>query len=451
MASTVATNLNTLGRTTFIKNPSFKATPLNAYAKVLSKFCIIPSIEGPLKVVQQIEQQGAQTVLETVGLKKKGYAVKSHTLVKHNLATGQTGQVTAQDVSDAEYLAPVTIGSPGQTMNLQFDSGSSDLWVFSSEMPADQQQGVQSAGNSIFDPSKSSTFQRTHGTWSITYGDGSGASGNCGTDNINIGGITIKNQIIELADTASSQFLSGSESGLCGLAFPPLNTVKPTRAQTPMVNMISQSDIPKDSELFTCYFSGQSGNSYFTTGYIDHDACGGATPAYSPVDSSQGFWEVKSETACINGKAVSRSGNTAIVDTGTSLCLLEDSLLAALYGALPGAKIDHSVQGWVYPTDTPITSIPKLEIAVGSNYFTIEPEYFGFADLGNGYTYGSCQSRGSNFPFDILGDRFLCNIYAIFDQGKCQFGAVQRTSSGATTSGRPVDSGTESSTAQLVH
>lgn len=59
----------------------------------------------------------------------------------------------------------------------------------------------------IFDSSKSSSFKNKAGsTWQITYGDGSGASGTVGNDNVKIGDITIKGQAIELANKVSSQF-----------------------------------------------------------------------------------------------------------------------------------------------------------------------------------------------------------------------------------------------------
>ena len=42
----------------------------------------------------------------------------------------QAGDVPAEDSqNDSEYLCPVTIGTPGQTFTLDFDTGSADLWV----------------------------------------------------------------------------------------------------------------------------------------------------------------------------------------------------------------------------------------------------------------------------------------------------------------------------------
>jgi aspergillopepsin I len=60
-----------------------------------------------------------------------------------------SGSVVANpDGADLAYLCPVDID--GQTLNLDFDTGSSDLWVFSNEQPA-----TQSKGHAIYDTTKS--------------------------------------------------------------------------------------------------------------------------------------------------------------------------------------------------------------------------------------------------------------------------------------------------------
>ena len=261
----------------------------------------------------------------------------------------------------------------------------------------------------------------------------------------------IQNQAIELANTLSTQFQQDSSDGLLGLAWGSINTVTPTPVQTPVENMITQSDIPKTSELFTAYLGSvkdtadpDKGQSFYTFGYIDQDALGGQTPSYTPVDNSQGFWMFDSTSAVVAGKTVQRSGNTAIADTGTTLALIDDTTCKAIYDAIPGGKYDSTQQGYIFPASTTADQLPVVSFAVGGQQFPVQKEDLGFADAGNGMVYGGIQSRGS-MTFDILGDVFLRSIYAvsydfflskrarakpelqIFDQGNTRFGAVSRS------------------------
>ena len=196
--------------------------------------------------------------------------------------------------------------------------------------------------------------------------------------------------------------------------------------------MIAQSDIPKDKELFTVYLSSykdtdnpDKGQSFYTFGFIDQTALNGQQPAYTAVDSSQGFWTFKSASATVAGTVIPRTGNTAIADTGTTLALVDDALCQAIYNAIPGATYDDTNQGYVFPTSTAKDQLPAVSFAVGDQQFTLHKEDLAFADAGNGMTYGGVQSRGQ-LTFDILGDTFLKCIYAVFDQGNSRFGAVQR-------------------------
>jgi len=135
------------------------------------------------------------------------------------VAKRQTGKVNATpEQYHAEYLCPVTIG--GQTLNMDFDTGSSDFWMFSTYL------SKRTIGQHIaFNPNTSSTFQKLNGySWQIMYGDGSGAKGVVGTDTVNIGGATVTKQAVELATALSSSFVADTlNDGLVGLGFSNIN------------------------------------------------------------------------------------------------------------------------------------------------------------------------------------------------------------------------------------
>ncbi|KAF2099786.1 acid protease [Rhizodiscina lignyota] len=423
-----------LTRVSLVRNTKYKASGMKSYVSALRKFGIGPTLEGPYFAGSKLAQQGK---FGKVGGKA---SVQQHVLQKRTGTGDQatTGEVPAEDQqNDSQYLAQVSIGTPGQNMMLDFDSGSADLWVWSTSLPSQTQSQGTSSGHHIFDPSKSSTWKESSGsTWKIEYGDQSSASGTVGTDNLTIGGLTVQNQAIELADTLSQQFVTGAGDGLLGLAWGNINTVQPTAVATPVMNMISQQDIPQSSELFTAYLGSwrdtndaDKGESFYTFGYIDQDVLKAANvtePTYTPVDNSQGFWMFDSTSASVNGTTIQRSGNTAIADTGTTLCLVDDNTCKSIYDAIPGSKYDSTQQGYTFPANTSADQLPTVTFAVGDTQFTVQKEDLGFADAGSGMTYGGIQSRGDQ-NFDIFGDTFLKSIYAIFDQGNKRFGAVQRT------------------------
>ena len=68
--------------------------------------------------------------------------------------------------------------------------------------------------------------------------------------------------------------------------------------------------------------------------YVEMGICHASTLADSVcVDSSQGFWQVPSATWTLNGETKERSGNTTILDTGTTLLLVADDVVDEIYGA----------------------------------------------------------------------------------------------------------------------
>lgn len=158
-------------------------------------------------------------------------------------STGSAAAVPINDM-DTAYITPVTIGTPPQTLWLDFDSGSSDLWVFSNYMPLAQLQG-----QTPYAPNKSSSAKQLGGhSWSIRYGDGSNSGGSVFVDTITVGGLTVANQSIGCAQQVSSSFTREMHmDGLAGLGFGNLNTVRPQKQPTFFDNIKKTLDKP----LFT--------------------------------------------------------------------------------------------------------------------------------------------------------------------------------------------------------
>ncbi|KAL2022109.1 hypothetical protein VTK56DRAFT_6153 [Thermocarpiscus australiensis] len=268
-------------------------------------------------------------------------------------------EVTTPETYDSEYLTPVSIGTPAQVLNLDLDTGSSDLWVFSSLTPRSQV-----SGQAIYCPRKSFTARELQGyTWSISYGDGSSSSGDVYLDTVTLGNLTVSSQAIGVAREVSSQLTADRNNhGLLGLAFGELNTVKPVRQKTFLENVMPHLDSP----VFTADLkAGAPG--HYNFGYIDSSAYTGKI-TYVPVDSSQGWWNWTSSGYAVGAGCFKRAAITGIADTGTSLLVLPLPVVSAYYEQVSGAKYDSYEGAYVLPcSGTP----PDFIFGVGDHEATI--------------------------------------------------------------------------------
>ncbi|OAQ65154.1 secreted aspartic proteinase precursor [Pochonia chlamydosporia 170] len=312
---------------------------------------------------------------------------------------------------DSEYLAAVQIGTPAQTLNLDFDTGSSDLWVFSSQTPKSEVHG-----QTLYNPSKSSTSKALSGyTWSITYGDQSSSSGNVYTDKVTVGGLTVNSQAVEAAKQVSDQFSQdAASSGLLGLAFSSINTVRPRQQKTFFDNAKSSLTSP----LFTADLK-HGANGKYNFGYIDNAAHTGSI-AYTAVDSSEGFWSFTSTGYAVGSGTLKRTSTSGIADTGTTLLLLPDSIVNAYYSKVSGASYDNSQGGYTFSCDT---TLPTFSFGVSSSTITIPGEYLNFAptDDSGETCFGGLQSS-SGIGINIFGDVALKAAFVVFDGGNNRLG-----------------------------
>lgn len=248
-----------------------------------------------------------------------------------------------------------------------------------SRLPQSSQQG-----RTVYHPKNSTTFAEVTGaTFNISYGDSSYAHGGVGTDHVNIGGAIVKNQAIGLPDEVSDSFIKDTtSSGLVGLGFSSLNTVKPKSQKTFFENAAETLDEP----VLTASLK-SDGVGEYEFGVISHDKYTGDISNVT-VDSSKGFWEFESAHFVVGNGTMQniKKTRTAIADTGTSLMLLDQSVVDAYYEQVRGAVFASRASGYIYPCKT---DLPNLSIAVGPKHLATVPGHLiGFSEVGTNKTTG---------------------------------------------------------------
>ncbi|MCJ1376562.1 Type I transmembrane sorting receptor [Loxospora ochrophaea] len=325
-------------------------------------------------------------------------------------AAAASGSVVATpEEYDSEYLCPVKVGS--DTLNLDFDTGSSDLWVFSSQLPKTDQ-----TGHSIYTPG--STAKKLSGyTWDISYGDGSGASGDVYDDTVTVGGVTVTSQAVEAAESISSEFVSDVDSdGLLGLAFDSINTVTPTQQKTFFFNAIGSLASP----VFTADLKkGEPGTYDF--GFIDSSKYTGSI-TYVPVNTANGFWEFTGSGYAVGSAAFKSQSIDAIADTGTTLLLVPQAIVTAYYAKVSGASYNSEQGGYTFSCSA---TLPSLTLGIGSYHAVIPGSYLNYAPVSGSTCFGGIQSS-AGIGFNIYGDIFLKSQFVVFNGGTTQLGVAAK-------------------------
>ncbi|KAG6311995.1 hypothetical protein E4U22_002123 [Claviceps purpurea] len=329
---------------------------------------------------------------------------------QHGNVERSTGSVKAVPTeNDVEYLMPVQIGTPPQTLTFTFDTGSSDLWVFSNETAPNEVHGQK-----LYQPGKSSTAERMEGlSWGTLYEDQANSSGNVWRDVVTVGGLTVQKQAVQTAETVSDQFTNDTAvSGLLGLAFKSINDVQPTPQNTFFDNAKDSLDAP----IFTIDFKHHA-EGKFNFGFIDAKAH--TSPVvYNPVDNSTGLWTWTSTGYAIGSNAFTKTPISNVADTGTSLLLLPDGIANSYYRGVQGAHYDDYEAGFIFDC---AAKLPDFSFGVGNTIITIPGAYMNFSYSRGPWCFGGIQSS-VDIGFNIFGDIALKSALVVFDGGNNRIG-----------------------------
>lgn len=115
---------------------------------------------------------------QNTGSLPEAFTIKDFRTVPESIQKRATASEPLTDEEDdEEWAGTISIGTPAQSFLIDFDTGSSDLWV-----PSSSCTSSTCSSKNKYTASKSSTGSKKSGTFSIEYGDGSTVSGPVYTD-----------------------------------------------------------------------------------------------------------------------------------------------------------------------------------------------------------------------------------------------------------------------------
>ncbi|GMM48963.1 proteinase A [Pichia kluyveri] len=309
---------------------------------------------------------------------------------------------------NAQYFTEIQLGTPGQTFKVILDTGSSNLWVPSTECTS-----LACYLHAKYDHDSSSTYKQNGTDFAIRYGSGS-LEGFISQDLLTFGDLVIPEQdFAEATSEPGLAFAFGKFDGILGLAY---DTISVDKVVPPIYNAISKGLL--DAPQFAFYLgdsakAGEDGGVCSLGGYDKSKFNGDIT--WLPI-RRKAYWEVKFDGIGLGDEYAELEGHGAAIDTGTSLIALP-SQLAEILNAQIGAEKSWNGQ---YTVDcNSRDNLPDLTFTFDGYNFTITP-----------YDYtlevsGSCISAFTPMdfpdpigPLAIIGDAFLRKYYSIYDLGK---------------------------------
>ena len=158
----------------------------------------------------------------------------------------------------------------------------------------------------------------------------------------------------------------------------------------------------------------------YSFGFIDKSLFNGSL-SYSPVDDSDGFWKFTSSGYAVGDDQLGSTSIDGIADTGTTLLLLDKTIVDEYYEKVSGAKYDQTQGGYTFSCDS---ELPNFSFGVGNGTaITIPGSFINFAPLEEGSTtcFGGLQDN-TGVGFAIFGDVALKAAYVVFDAGEKRIG-----------------------------
>merc|ERR1711862_317204 len=305
---------------------------------------------------------------------------------------------------DAQYYGPIDLGTPAQTFNVVFDTGSSNLWVPSKKCPIWE---VACIAHNRYDSGKSSTYKENGTDFEIQYGSGS-MSGFLSSDTCCVAGVCVADQTFaEATHEPGLSFLAAKFDGILGMAFPGISV----KGVTPVFNnMVDQGVV--EAPIFSFWLNRNPNDDLGGVMVL-----GGSDPSlyegeitYVDVTAAT-YWQIQMDGLALGDNAALGCNGGCVGIVGTEI--------------LPG-------QGQYAVDCNTVDSLPVFSFTIGGKVFELtgrdyilEVSQLGQTQCISGF-FGLELPMG---PWWIMGDVFIGKFYSEFDMGNMRVGfatAVQK-------------------------
>lgn len=313
--------------------------------------------------------------------------------------------VPLSDYMNAQYYAPISIGTPPQEFKVVLDTGSSNLWV-----PSTGCSSIACFLHTKYDSTASSSYIANGTDFAIRYGSGS-LEGLVSQDTVTIGDIVIKKQdFAEATKEPGLAFAFGKFDGIMGMGY---DTISVNHIVPPFYNMLAQGLLDQPVFSFRLGSSDADGGEAVFGG-VDDSAYTGKLN-YVPV-RRKGYWEVELESIKFGEEELELENTGAAIDTGTSLIVMPSDVAEILNKEIGATK---SWQGQYTVDCNTVSSLPDITFTFGGKPYSLKAADY---VLNAG---GTCISSFTGMdipapigPLWIIGDSFLRQWFTVYDLGR---------------------------------
>jgi hypothetical protein len=307
-----------------------------------------------------------------------------------------------------QFFGPVSIGTPGQSFLVVYDTGSSNLWV------AGKDCGESCGLKTRFDCEKSSTCVKNGTIFNIDYASGP-VSGFITQDSVTLGSLSVTNQGFAQVTNASGLGMAygiAEWQGILGLAW---DSISVDHTTTVFQNLMQQHSSLEHK--FAIYLPQvDSGIGELDIGAADPAHYDGTLQTVKLTNET--YWETRMNGAYLGTTQLVGSA-PIVLDSGTSTLTGPTAIVNQIATALNASQL---LPGRYLVNCADIPNMPNIEFDIDGQRWALEPKDY----IINQYNIECLLGiMGLDMPPElgpiwILGDVFIKKVYTVFDWGNKQ-------------------------------